>query len=169
MSDINTLESRITSALDRIARGLDGLEAPAAPTGISEEAQAEIDRLTQALAEERTVAAQLEERVKAVKDKLDERDADMARSLQEAQASVMALDTELQQLRDVNDKLRESNVALREANAAGVADPELINAAMMAEIEALRAGRSVDLAEMGAVLTQLDAILGTDDEESTHA
>lgn len=170
MSDINTLESRITSALDRIAKGLDGLDAPAAPTGMSAEAQAEIDRLTQALADERTVTAQLEERVKSVKDKLDERAAEMAQSLQEAQASVTALDTELQQLRDVNDKLRESNVALREANAAGVADPELINAAMMAELEALRAGRSVDLAEMGAVLTQLDAILGkTDNEGNANA
>ncbi len=171
MSDINTLEGRITAALDRIAKGLDAVPVPVAePEGISAEAEAEIARLTQALEDERTVTAQLEERVKAVKDKLDERAADMAQTLEETRASVTALDTELQQLRDVNDKLRESNVALRDANAAGLADPELINAAMMAELEALRAGRDVDVAEIGAVLTQLDSILGqSDSEESTDA
>jgi chromosome segregation ATPase len=171
MSDINTLESRITAALDRIAKGLDAVPiAPAEPQGISAEAEAEIARLTQALEDERTVTAQLEERVKAVKDKLEERVADMAQTLEEAQASVTALDTELQQLRDVNEKLRESNVALRDANAEGLADPELINAAMMAELESLRAGRNVDVAEMGAVLTQLDAILDqSGNEENTDA
>jgi chromosome segregation ATPase len=171
MSDINTLEGRITAALDRIAKGLDAVPAaPVEPQGISAEAEAEIARLTQALEDERTVTAQLEERVKAVKDKLEERAADMAQTLEEAQASVTALDTELQQLRDVNEKLRESNMALRDANAAGLADPELINAAMMAELESLRAGRNVDVAEMGAVLTQLDAILGnSDNEESADA
>jgi chromosome segregation ATPase len=173
MSDINAFEGRITSALDRIAKGLDAIQAaetPAAPEGPSPEAEAEIARLTQLLEDERTVTAQLEERVKAVKDKLEERDAAMAQSLEEAQASVTALDTELQQLRDVNEKLRDSNVALRDANAAGLADPELINAAMMAELESLRAGRATDMAEMGAVLTQLDAILGTsDNEESADA
>ena len=65
----------------------------------------------------------------------------------------------MQQLREVNEKLRESNVALRDANAEGLADAELINASLMAEVEALRAGREADAAEMGAVLTQLDAIL----------
>ncbi|WP_420567503.1 hypothetical protein [Thalassovita sp.] len=174
MSDINTFEGRITSALDRIAKGLDALpaaaEAQAETQGMSPEAEAEIARLTQLLEDERTVTAQLEERVKAVKDKLDERDAAMTQSLEEAQASVTALDTELQQLRDVNEKLRESNVALRDANAAGLADPELINAAMMAELDSMRAGRAADVAEMGAVLTQLDAILGkSDNEESSDA
>lgn len=172
MSDISKLEGRITAALDRIAKGLDGLAEQVVPdsTGASEEAEAEIARLTQALEEERTVTAQLEERVKGIKDKLEERAADMARSLEETQASVTAMDTELQQLRDVNEKLRESNAALRAANAAGLADAELINASLMAELDALRAGRSADKAEIGAVLTQLDAILGdAENEESANA
>ncbi len=157
MGDITEYESRITAALDRIAKGLDGLEAP--QSGPSEAAEAEITRLTQALEDERTVTAQLEERIKGIKDKLEDRVSGMEAALEEARASVTAVDTELQQLREVNEKLRESNVALRDANAEGLADAELINASLMAEVEALRAGREADAAEMGAVLTQLDAIL----------
>lgn len=157
MGDITEYESRITAALDRIAKGLDGLEVP--QSGPSEEAEAEITRLTQALEDERTVTAQLEERIKGIKDKLEDRVSGMEAALEEARASVTAVDTELQQLREVNEKLRESNVALRDANAEGLADAELINASLMAEVEALRAGREADAAEMGAVLTQLDAIL----------
>lgn len=162
MSDISELEGRITAALDRIAKGLDGLGAPA---GASQEAEAEIARLTQELDEERTVTAQLEERVKGIKEKLDTKMQELETALDEARAATTAMDTELQQLRDVNDRLRESNVALRDANAAGLADPELINAGLMAELEALRAGRAADAAEMGAVLTQLDAILTETDKE----
>lgn len=157
MGDITEYESRITAALDRIAKGLDGLEAP--QSGPSEAAEAEITRLTQALEDERTVTAQLEERIKGIKDQLEGRVSGMETALEEARASVTAVDTELQQLREVNEKLRESNVALRDANAEGLADAELINASLMAEVEALRAGREADAAEMGAVLTQLDAIL----------
>lgn len=157
MSDISELESRITAALDRIAKGLEG----AIPdTSVSDEAEAEVARLTQALDDERVVTAQMEERVKAVKEKLDQKVQDMEETLQEARAAVTAMDTELQQLRDVAEKLRASNIALRDANAAGLADPELINAGLMAELESLRAGRAADAAEMGAVLTQLDTILG---------
>lgn len=160
MVDITEYESRITAALDRITKGLEGLEAPqVVDAGSSEEDTAEIARLTQALEDERTVTAQLEERIKGIKDQLEGRVSGMETALEEARASVTAVDTELQQLREVNEKLRESNVALRDANAEGLADAELINASLMAEVEALRAGREADAAEMGAVLTQLDAIL----------
>lgn len=158
MSDISELESRITSALDRIARGLEGLDA----SEDTQDATQEVERLTQALEEERTLTAQLEERVKAIKDKLDARVQGLDKAMAEARASVTAMDTELQQLRDVNEKLRASNVALRDANAAGLADADLINTALQTELEALRASRAADAAEVSAVLGQLDAILGND-------
>lgn len=159
MSEISELEGRITAALDRISRGVDGLSGGAGDT-------AEVERLTQALEEERTTSAQLLERVKVLRRKLDEQVATLGTALDEAREAVTAMDTELQQLRDVNDQLRESNVALRDANAAGLADADLINAAMMAELDALRATRAADAAEMGAVLTQLDAILDGAKEEN---
>ena len=66
---------------------------------------------------------------------------------------------EAQRLRLANDRLRETNEALRQANADGVAEPRLINRAMLAEIEGLRAARAADAAEAGAVLKKLDKLL----------
>ena len=170
MVDITEYESRITAALDRITKGLEGLEPPQpVQAGPSPEAEAEIARLTQALEDERTANAELEGRAKEIKDTLENRVSGMEAALEEARASVAAVDTELQQLREVNEKLRESNVALRDANAEGLADAELINASLMAEVEALRAGREADAAEMGAVLTQLDAILATAETKEEDA
>ncbi len=64
MSDISDLESRITTALDRIGRGLDAL-GPKPDAG----QDAEIATLKVALEEEKTANAQLEERVRAIKEK----------------------------------------------------------------------------------------------------
>ena len=170
MSDIEQLEGRITAALDRIAKGLDGLAEQAVPDTSNPEAEAEIERLNRALEEERTVTSQLEERVKGVNEKLEQRTSDMERSLDEAKASIAALDAELQQLRDINDQLRESNAALRDANTEMMADPGLVNVSLQVELDALRAASSADRAEVGAVLSQLDAILGdSEQEESTDA
>ena len=63
--------------------------------------------------------------------------------------------------------MRDNNNALREANAAGVGEPHLINKAMLAELEGLRATRATDRAEVEAILADLDAVIdgaGGDDE-----
>lgn len=69
------------------------------------------------------------------------------------------LDTDVQRLRAANDQLRQSNAALRAANESGVGEPELINQAMQAELEGLRAARATDVAEIGAVLAKLEPLL----------
>jgi chromosome segregation ATPase len=69
------------------------------------------------------------------------------------------LDTELQQLRLANEQLRTSNAALREANAEGLGDAGLINAAMAAEIDGLRAAQASDKAQVNAVLARLEPLL----------
>jgi len=59
--------------------------------------------------------------------------------------------------------------ALRTANEAGVGEPHLINKAMMAELEALRASRATDVAEADAILgalTPLVAKAAKEQEES---
>ncbi|OIQ29504.1 MAG: hypothetical protein BM562_11180 [Alphaproteobacteria bacterium MedPE-SWcel] len=71
------------------------------------------------------------------------------------------LDGELQTLRASNDQLREANAALRAANAEGVGDATLINAALEAEVEGLRAARATDQAEVNAVLARLEPLLAT--------
>ncbi len=156
MSEIEALQGRIMAAMDRIGQGVEALSLapPQVDTAALEAVQAELE-------EEKLATAQLEERIKKLK-------AAHAEELAAAQAAVpegvnadalTALDTELQRLRKANDQLRASNTALREANEAGVGEPHLINSAMLAELEALRAARASDVAEASAIMDQLVPLL----------
>ncbi|MFV0513059.1 MAG: hypothetical protein ACK5MY_05430 [Jhaorihella sp.] len=85
---------------------------------------------------------------------------DRLRAGAEEQGNILArLDMEVQRMRQSNDQLREVNARLREANSDGVGEPELINKAMLAEIEGLRAARASDATEAGAVLRKLETLL----------
>lgn len=151
MSDINELGSRLATALERISSGLDGLSAGQG-AGDDSGLQAQLD-------EERTANAQLVERVRALKDRQDS----MIQQLEArvaAQAEQMAqLDGELQRLRASNADMREMNAQLRSAAAEGSAEAELINRALMAEIDALQAQRSADAAEVDAIVNTLKPML----------
>ena len=69
MSEITALESRLTAALDRIRAGVDSLAVgPVIDASSGLEAQ---------LAEERVANAQLEERVKALKERQDNKIAEL--------------------------------------------------------------------------------------------
>jgi len=156
MSEIEALQGRIMAAMDRIGQGVEALSsAPAAPD------TSEIDAMRAELEEEKLVTAQLEERIKKLK---AAHAAELAAAEAAAPAGVdadqlAALDTELQRLRKANDQLRASNAALREANEAGVGEPHLINSAMLAELEGLRAARATDVAEASAIMDQLVPLL----------
>lgn len=93
MQDIAELERRISAALARIDRGLDGLTAPAtAPDPAAEAAvQAEMTRLSEALEEERMANAQLNERLRVVKAREIEARAAIEAKLAEVTAELAAL------------------------------------------------------------------------------
>jgi DNA repair exonuclease SbcCD ATPase subunit len=158
MSDITELESRITVALDRIARGVAGL-SEAGESGSGEASSQEVDELKQALEDEKTVNAQLEERVRVLKARQDEKLDVLEAQTSDQKGLLAGLDEKLQRLQAVNDQLRSVNAQLREANEQGVGEPHLINKSMMAELEALRAARSGDRAEMDAIVAQLQPIV----------
>ncbi|WP_297542655.1 hypothetical protein [Roseovarius sp.] len=149
MSQINELQARITAALDRIAQGLEGRPV-AAPEAVGD--PEEVTRLRGQLEEEQLANAQLQERIKALHAKLDAVEGAQAESLRK-------LDADLQALRKANQQLRDNNQALRDAQAAGVAEPHLINKAMMAELEGLRAARGADRGEVEAVLAALGQVI----------
>lgn len=160
MSDITELEGRITAALDRIRQGLEGLEgAQAGGDGGAAEAAAEAESLRGALEEERLANAQLEERVKALKDRQDSVIAPLEEEKVDLAGQLSGIDGELQRLRRANAQLRENNNALREAMSAGLAEPHLVNKSMTAELEALRADRAAEAAEIDAVLGALKPLL----------
>lgn len=149
MNDVTALQSRVAAALERIRNGLDNM----APAG-------NVDHALQArLAEEQTANAQLEERVKALKDRQDGRIADLETQVASQNAQMAQLDKELQRLRASNADMRDVNAQLRSAAADGVAQPELINRALMAEVEALAAQRAADAAEVDAILSDLKPLI----------
>jgi len=154
MSDISILESRITAALDRIRHGLDASgEQTAADPG-----------LRAALEEERAQNAELIERVRILKERQDTQVATLTLRAETQSKHLMKLDEELQQLRASNVQLRDMNAKLREAVTRGLA-PELHDAAVAAELEALKAQRSADAAEVDAILEELKPLI----EETSHA
>lgn len=156
MSDIDELQRRITNAMDRVAQGLDNINT--GPAGPDPEMQ-------QALEDERTANAQLTERVRTLKATSENEMAALRAQLEEGAGRMAQLDTELQKLRHANRELADACAALRDANQAGVADPDLINASMTAELDGLRAARASDAAETAAILGALQPLL----DEATNA
>ncbi|KAA0916604.1 hypothetical protein FLO80_07190 [Aquicoccus porphyridii] len=162
--DIVELERRITAALDRIGQGLADL-GPQAEVGAEAADGAEVEALKAALEDEKLAAAQLEERIKTLHARQDGKLAKMTARVEEQAAEMTKLDGELQRLRAANDQLRASNVALREANEQGVGDAHLINKAMQAELEGLRAARAADVTEAGTILSAMAPLLKDDEGE----
>lgn len=154
MSDISALEGRITAALDRIRQGLDG---PGAQTAADPGLQAELDA-------ERAHNAELVERVRALKERQDNQVASLNKRVDTQRRQLMTLDEELQKLRASNVQLRDMNGKLRGAVTEGLA-PELHDAAVAAEIEALKTQRAADAAEVDAILAELKPLI----EETSHA
>ena len=155
MSQVEELERRITTALDRIAKGIE-------PLGMAPDSSAAEEELAKARAEledERLAGAQLEERVKSLHEKQDSKIAQLEAQTGDMTEALSKLDDKLQRLRAANDQLRASNAALREANEKGVGEPHLINKAMLAELEGLRAARAADMAESTAILSALAPLL----------
>ncbi|ASM71964.1 MULTISPECIES: hypothetical protein [Roseobacteraceae] len=157
MSDIIELQRRIMAAMDRVASGLGELSG----TGGGDSAT------QQALEEEKIVTAQLTERIRMLSQRHESDLAKLREATEGTQAQLSKLDTDLQRLRKANIQLSQSNQALRDANAAGVAEPHLINKAMMAELEALRATHAADLSEANTIIAAMTPLLkepATDDD-----
>lgn len=158
MNDVAELQGRITAALDRIRAGLDRTAAEA------ERADGAPD-LSAQLEEERTANAQLEERVRALKARQDGTISDLEARVASQKAQMADLDDAVQRLSAANAELRALTATLREAALQGVAEPELINRATIAELDAVRAQREADAAEVGAILAELRPLVS----EDTHA
>jgi len=156
MQEITELEKRITAALERIGKGVDRLAstprssaattAPAAPPADS--------ALRAQLEEEKSLTAQLQARLRAAKDR--EAKGDLQEKVDRLTQDLDVQGLELQRMRRVNASLREQLEALRTAAAAGVTEPGLINKAMATELEALRATRLTEMAEMDEILAALE-------------
>lgn len=80
----------------------------------------------------------------------------------ETRARLDAQSREIARLKAANAELMEANRALREAAEAGGADGDLLSRSMTAELEALRAERRAETAEMKEILEALDPLIAED-------
>lgn len=165
MSDISELEARLTQALERIRQGVGQLavvpvqEVPELEEAVSTSDDGEIARLKAQLEDEQTANAQLEERVKTIRKRQEQRVKRLETDLEAANQTVAQLEATLADLRSKTDALRQTNDALRSANTENVGEPRLINQAMMAELETLRAERRADAEEVGAIVNILKPVV----------
>ena len=156
MSDVSALEARIGAALGRIEGGLGKLaDAPSEGTA----AAAALSETQTQLEEERFANAQLEERVKALKERQDTQVSALSEKVATQTEQLAALDAEMQRLRASNADLRDVSAQLRASATEGATDPELINRALVAEVEALTAQRASEAAEVDAVIATLKPLI----------
>ena len=153
MNDVTALETRITAALGRIETGLGRMaDAGSYDTAGAAALQSQLD-------EERFANAQLEERVKALKERQDTKITELMSQVAQQRDQLAALDAEMQRLRTSNADLREVGAQLRAAATEGAASPELINQALEAEVAALTAQRASEAAEVDAILAELKPLI----------
>jgi murein L,D-transpeptidase YcbB/YkuD len=153
MSDISALEGRITTALDRIRQGIAAKDAHDGDA-----------KLRAALETERAANVELEARVRALKERQDTQVASLTERVEKQRVQLAAYDAQLQTLRASNVQMREINTQLREAVTEGLS-PDLVNAAVSAELQALQDQRNAEAAEIDAILAELKPLV----EETSHA
>lgn len=157
MRDRDDYDRRIALALDRIRFGLNAIgAAPLASDGAS------IAALRSELDEERVANAQLEERVRLLKDRQDTKVTTLEAASAESRARLAAMSEDLQALHQSNAELRDVVGSLRAAMAAGLADPALVNRAILAELDAVTTARDADRAELNAVIAELAPLIAED-------
>jgi len=125
-----------------------------------------VARLGEALETERATNAQLTERVRVLRERQETVVARLERQLTRTTRQLDAAGQELQRQRRAAAGLREALEKLTAAQAEGVAEPHLINRAMLAELESLRAERQAEIAEMDDILAALDPLVGSAQDES---
>ncbi|SOB99703.1 hypothetical protein [Rhodobacter maris] len=185
MTDLAEYERRIAYALERIGRGVETLvQRPAEPVPEAEppepvappepvvvvdtaqiealEAELSVERAAlaaerAALEAERAANMQLTERVRAIREKQETTLVTLERRLAQATRALEAVQAEANRLKRANNDLVEINRSL--VDAGSVMAAAQVNRAMQVELEALRAARSWEMAELAEILAGLEPIV----------
>jgi chromosome segregation ATPase len=168
MQEIAELERRITFALERVSKGLAQLALPSAKDPVI--ATASNDDQTAALRleldEERTVTAQLQERLRAIKEK----EVLALEALQSQLTSMSGMlakqNAELGRLRRSLSDTTQELANLTDAGQTGTIEASHINAAMQSELQALRLLRASEAEELGNLVSVLTPLI---EEVPAHA
>lgn len=138
-------------------------------------AEAEIARLNEALDEERFNVSQLHERLRAARQKeaVLEQEAGAKAAFETEIARQSHLleqqSVEMGRLKAAVTALRNELRHLREASLQGSVDVDMINASMVAELEAMRAERAAEAVELRELLAALDPLALVQEEGAENA
>lgn len=145
-------QARLVQDAERLALALSqiGAQIGAGSSDAEASAMAEVDELRAELEAERAAHAELETRVHAIRERQETTLAVMEQQLATAEA-------EAARLKRANLDLIAHNTEL--LDAAGDPAPHLINGALRAELEALRAVRAAEAAELSAILRGLAPLI----------
>jgi hypothetical protein len=166
MQQIDDQERRLAAALARIGAAAERLAEP--PVAAAAAAQGEPDSaaeveaalLRRKLAEAEARAGELAGQLDVLRERQSATVATLEARVTGLTQQIDAQGIESQRLRMVNVQLREALRGLREALSGGVADAGQINRALQAELDAMRAARQSEAAELEALLGAIDAQVG---------
>lgn len=173
MQNIAELERRISAALQRIGDGIEGLAAPspeaeAPPATLSDIDSTAMARLQAELEAERRQTDVLRAQLAAARTSQPApvpaapviSDAEAAARIEKMTKQLDVQGLELHRMRKTVVQLRENLRGMRRAQTANLADPEQINRAMAAELEAMRVARLSEVAELDEIMAELDPLIG---------
>lgn len=167
MDDIWEMERRIIAALERIGAGVE--RQVSAPVSAAPLSTIEIDRLREELDEERMANAQLNERLRLQRERSDHVTAELRAEAARLTAQVDHQALAMQRMATSTIQMREELRRLRAGlEAEGQVAPGQIDRAMAAELEALRASREAETAELANIVAALEPIVAAE-EARTHA
>ena len=166
MAEFAELEQRLAAALSRIGAGVERLAIPSdAPSAAQAEAIAHLQAALDAERAARVAADEALNDLQSPSPGFGVAVADTA-ELDRLTRQLDAQGLDNQRLRSSVAQLREEVRRLREAAEAGTTDAALVNRALQAELEALRAVRASEITEMADILASLGPLV--DAEEARH-
>ena len=157
MDEIAELERRINAALERISQGIEQRPGTSGPSPV---VVAELDRLREELDDERTANAQLNDRLKAQRARSERTLGEIKDEVTRLTAQVDEQALAMQRLVNSTVRMREELRQLREAaETGGKLDATLIDKALAAELEAYRATREAETAELADLVAALTPVV----------
>ncbi|HMO07117.1 MAG TPA: hypothetical protein PKD10_05640 [Paracoccaceae bacterium] len=159
-TDLGEMARRLTAALDRIGKGIEPSPPAAAPAAAPKAGKGDdLARLQEELEVEKAANAQLAERLKAVRERDGQSKAQAEARIETMTRQLDLQGLELARLRKTTVQLREALRMMSEGAAGATPEPHLINKAMLAELEALRALRQSEASELDEILAALDPLV----------
>ncbi len=119
-----------------------------------------LEALRAALAAEKVQVAALTDRIRTLKGRESRNEAALQARIDQLTKQLDVQGLELHRLRKSMIQLREALRVLREGSDGACVDAAMINKAMLAELEGLRAARSSETVELEEIIAELAALTG---------